>query len=701
MSLELKPVIRVDKDKCVNCHRCIAVCPSKMCNDGSGDYVKINPDLCIGCGSCIEACTHGARVGIDDAPAFLKAAAAKEKIIAIVAPSSAAGYRDNYLRLNGWLKSIGIEAVFDVSFGAELATKSYVEYIREKHPQCVISQPCPALVNYIELYQPDLLPFLAPVDSPMLHTLKMIRHYYPAYTNYKTAVISPCYAKRREFDETGLGDFNVTMNSLDTYFNSNNIELRNFPKVNYDNPPAERAVLYSSPGGLMRTVNRYIPGVWEKTRKIEGHPHVFNYFSRLSAALKGNAAPDFLLVDGLNCEAGCNGGPGTVHCETDIPGLEFSVEKRDRNVRNRWKTEKSGKVRKSAVKKLDRTIAAYWEKKLYDRGYVNRSSVYNDIIKIPSEEQITDLYTKMHKYSDADILDCGSCGYISCRQMATAIFNGLNKPENCRHYLSAEMNSTHRKELQNSVRKITGDVLQELETTQQSIDSISALADTLHTSVTDSSSAIEQLISSIDSINATLLRNSDSFDSLGNATRAGRTNLDHVSDLVKQIEQNSANLADANTVIQNIAAQTNLLAMNAAIEAAHAGETGKGFAVVAAEIRKLAENSGAEAKKINELLKEITQLIKSTYTASVSTKKGFDEIVDLSGQVITQEHTVKSAVQEESEGSEKLLQLVYALKDVAENVSTATTHLQKTNHRVSAAIENLGNTDFIEDLPAV
>ena len=63
---ELKPVIFVDKDKCVNCHRCIAVCPSKLCNDGSGDYIKTNPSLCVGCGHCIDACEHGARYGIDD-----------------------------------------------------------------------------------------------------------------------------------------------------------------------------------------------------------------------------------------------------------------------------------------------------------------------------------------------------------------------------------------------------------------------------------------------------------------------------------------------------------------------------------------------------------------------------------------------------------------------------------------------------------
>ena len=71
MSFEIRQVINVDKDKCVNCHLCVWVCPAKMCNDGSGDHVNVNYKLCIGCGRCLDACIHGARYGIDDFAAFL------------------------------------------------------------------------------------------------------------------------------------------------------------------------------------------------------------------------------------------------------------------------------------------------------------------------------------------------------------------------------------------------------------------------------------------------------------------------------------------------------------------------------------------------------------------------------------------------------------------------------------------------------
>lgn len=252
---KLKPVIYVDKDKCVNCHRCIAVCPSKMCNDGSGDYVSLNPDLCLGCGHCIQACEHGARIGLDDTQIFFDDLKKKEKIVAIVAPAVAANFKGKQLNLNTWLKSIGVAAVFDVSFGAEITTKAYVEYFKKANPKLLISQPCPALVTWMELYHPDLVKYLVPVDSPMANTIIMIKEFFPEYRDYKVVSISPCYAKRREFDENKHGDYVVTMRSLNAYFETNGIVLDKYKPSDYDNPLAERGVLFSNPSALLQSYN--------------------------------------------------------------------------------------------------------------------------------------------------------------------------------------------------------------------------------------------------------------------------------------------------------------------------------------------------------------------------------------------------------------------------------------------------------------
>src|SRR6056297_1312663 len=101
---ELSKVIEVDPEKCINCHACIAACPVKFCNDGSGDHVTVNPDLCIGCGSCITACTHGARTGIDDFPQWWEAIQSKKPMIAISAPAIAANFPGTYLHVHGWLR---------------------------------------------------------------------------------------------------------------------------------------------------------------------------------------------------------------------------------------------------------------------------------------------------------------------------------------------------------------------------------------------------------------------------------------------------------------------------------------------------------------------------------------------------------------------------------------------------------------------
>ncbi|MDR1073122.1 MAG: 4Fe-4S binding protein, partial [Treponema sp.] len=195
--MTLRPVVKVIEKKCVNCHRCIMACPVKMCNDGSGGVIMHHSELCINCGRCIKACTHGARVGVDDFNAFIEDIKT-ERIVAVVSSAIVSSFGTNYLKVNGFLRSLGAVAAFDVSFGAELAVKSYMDYMKKANLASIISQCCPAIVSYIEMYRPELIPYLAPVDSPMIHAMKMIKKYYPQYADCKLAAISPCYSNRRD-----------------------------------------------------------------------------------------------------------------------------------------------------------------------------------------------------------------------------------------------------------------------------------------------------------------------------------------------------------------------------------------------------------------------------------------------------------------------------------------------------------------------
>ena len=685
-----RSVISVDKEKCVNCQRCIAVCPVKMCNNGSGDYVAFDEKLCIGCGSCIEACTHGARKGIDDSELFFDSLKKGEKIVAIVAPAAIVSFRGKDLELNGFLKSLGVEAVFDVSFGAELTTKSYVEYIKNKNPDCVISQPCPALVSFIETYRPELIKYLAPADSPMLHCAKMIKEFYTKYTGYKIAAISPCYAKRREFDETGICDYNVTMRSIQSYMEEKNIRIDSFPKVEYENPAAERGVLYSTPGGLMRTAERFIPSISEKTRKIEGNPKVFHYLAKFSEANK-NKKPCFTLIDCLNCENGCNEGAGTTNKGMHLDEMESFVENRMHDRRSYW--EQKGHSKKSALKKLNKAIDEFWKPGLYDRTYVDRSAYFHQKIKEPSQEEIQKIYRDMYKKTKSDILNCGACGYEDCEQMAVAIYNGLNRPENCTHYtniLKDIMNEQHQEEVKQSVRKVVETGSEKLTENGRDVQTLATAARDMTESVSTSSSAVEEMIANINSINSILEHNAESVGLLDGATRKGMAGIENVAELVSKIEENSNGLSEMSSVIQKIASQTNLLAMNAAIEAAHAGNSGRGFAVVADEIRKLAENSGSEARKISDVLKNVKQLIDATFKDTGDVQKEFSEVVQLSGTVVEQEQTVRRAISEQNEGGKQLLQAVGSMRELTQTVKERTEKLLTDTNAIKESILELG-----------
>lgn len=430
---KLIPLIDLDHAKCVNCLACIHVCPVKYCNNGTGDTVEVDHDLCIGCGACIARCTHNARGYLDDMEAFIHhGVIAGKKSVAVVAPAVVSSFGEDYMRFNGWLREMcGVEAVFEGSFGAELAVKSYVDYINTKHPKCVIAQPCPAIVSYIELYLPDLLPYLAPVDSPLVHTMKMIREYFPQYDDCQIAVFTPCLAKKREFVATQLGDYNVSFKSVQKYLDTNKLSLKSFPVVEYINPSPERAVLFPTPGGLLRTLERWIPDIREKSRKIEG-PTMYDYLASLSQSIQDGTAP--LVVDCLNCELGCNGGPLSNACSVaNLDQAEAKVEKRRENLTTGYKNQvPSGNIEDYQAF-MDSVLSSFWKENLYTRQYSNRSS--NNKLEVPAPHELRRIFEKMGKTTESERkFDCNSCGYGNCENMATAIHNNLNRPENCLHF---------------------------------------------------------------------------------------------------------------------------------------------------------------------------------------------------------------------------------------------------------------------------
>ena len=204
----------------------------------------------------------------------------------------------------------------------------------------------------------------------------------------------------------------------------------------------------------------------------------------------------------------------------------------------------------------------------------------------------------------------------------------------------------------------------------------SAVTEKMTDNVSNSSSAIEQMIKSISSINKIIDKNFVIVNELENATNIGRTNLQQVTNLVGDIEKESKQLVEMSKVIGQISSQTNLLAMNAAIEAAHAGEFGAGFSVVADEIRKLAEDSGRQAKQIGEVLKNIKQMVDNAYSKAGTVQQEFDSVVSLAGEVKDQQLEVKNSMDEQNAGNELLLKSIAEMKDGTHSVQDAAKHLK-------------------------
>ncbi|MDR2731507.1 MAG: methyl-accepting chemotaxis protein [Treponema sp.] len=203
---------------------------------------------------------------------------------------------------------------------------------------------------------------------------------------------------------------------------------------------------------------------------------------------------------------------------------------------------------------------------------------------------------------------------------------------------------------------------------KDSINSLNRLIEDQSSSINNSSSAIEQMTANIHSVTRTLVENSKNVTELTGASENGKTGLQTVAEKIKEISKDSEGLLEINSVMNNIASQTNLLSMNAAIEAAHAGEAGMGFAVVADEIRKLAESSGQQSKTTAAMLKKIKASIDSITLSSNEVLSRF-EVIDTGVKTVsTHELNIRNAMEEQEVGGKQILESIERLKEITVSV---------------------------------
>jgi len=210
-------------------------------------------------------------------------------------------------------------------------------------------------------------------------------------------------------------------------------------------------------------------------------------------------------------------------------------------------------------------------------------------------------------------------------------------------------------------------------------------------SVAQSSSSVEQMVANIASIGQTLGKTDGVIKNLTTATGDGKATLVTSNTVTQKIAEESGSLMEASSVIQHIASQTNLLAMNAAIEAAHAGEAGKGFAVVADEIRKLAEDSAAQGKTITTTLKTLSSEIETLSASSKTVEEKFNAIFTLAEQVKDMSNRLTEAMREQENGSKEVLIAIKSINTVTTEVQAGSEEMLKGGEGVAEEMRKLDN----------
>ncbi len=639
-------------DNCVGCNKCIKVCSctgatvAHQTEDGR-NIIEVDGDKCISCGACFDVCAHGAREFIDDTEEFFAALQRGEKVSILLAPAFLANYPKEYEGVLGGLKQLGVNRILSVSFGADITTWAYLNYVKKNNFLGGISQPCPAVVGYIEEYVPELLPKLFPVQSPMMCTAIYARKVL-GITD-KLAFISPCIAKKLEMNaergKAGTGEplisYNVTFDHLMKYARANNV----YGQSCKDEIEYGLGAIYPTPGGLKENVYWFL-GEDVLVRQVEGEGHMYHYLEHNKDRIKKGDTP-YLFIDALNCSAGCLYGTGIEpmkgNCEDSLIEMMKIKEKcKNTTLSSEWSKKQKPEAR---LKKLNKHFANL-RLEDYLCTYTDRSAqcAYQE----PTGAELNNIFNDMLKFSAEERqIDCSCCGYESCKQMACAIYNGFNHKENCIYYLKKEVENekVHEYQLAEELEKDKAMMEENNERIAEIIMDINEKLSIIYTSVDELSIGnnsnvmeCEKILGSINEVN---------------------TFCDELNNSMTEIDGLLHELTENNEEVVAIASQTNLLALNASIEAARAGEAGRGFAVVAGEINHLAEGSKNTAAmsqvsqknilqsigKIQEDAQRLSETIAGVYSQTETLTSTAEEIAASTDNIVASMDEVKRKLQ--------------------------------------------------------
>lgn len=397
-------VIQTILQNCRRCYSCVRECPAKAIKivDGQASVVK---ERCIACGNCTVVCSQGAkayRSSVEDVKALLDSGA---PVIAMVAPSFPADdCGQDPARLVGALRALGFCRVVEVAYGADLTNRAYREYIKQHPTGTRLATACPALVEYVRKYMPDLVGCLVPIVSPMIATAMAAKQLYGE--NHACVFIGPCVSKKMEMKDPEVPQVVeevLTFDELRRIFAERDLRVAAAAPSEWDPPLAGSGRLYPLVGGLLK-------GAGLERGSLNAETMVLSTAAEIRDVLDDLRPddPQPLFIEPLMCR-GCYNGPAT-RGDNRRP-------QRKRRVAEYVKAHMNG----PDAEPTD----------LPDLDLGRRFVVDDQRLKEPTEQEIRVILARTDKFTPEDELNCGACGYETCRAKAVAVYRGLAEEAMC------------------------------------------------------------------------------------------------------------------------------------------------------------------------------------------------------------------------------------------------------------------------------
>ena len=406
------PLVSTIKERCRVCYTCVRECPAKAIRIADGQ-AEVLGERCIGCGNCVRVCSQHAKRVLSSTERVAEMLKSGQKVAACLAPSFPAEFTDCAAgTLVAAVRKLGFAMVNEVAFGADLVADRYKKLLAQKENKRYIATTCPALVGYVERYYPDIVDSLAPIVSPMIAAARAIRRVYG--DDVKVVFIGPCIAKKGECassEVAGEVDAAITFIELREMLKDANIDLAAAETDEFDAPRGGLGSLFAISRGLLQAAGLKDDLLAGEVVVTDGRR---NFMEAIREFEQGHIETRLLEV--LCCE-GCIMGAGM---SGDAP--LFSRRNRiSQYVHN-------------ASSGIDQTA---WQKQIdamADLDLTRSFSSNDQRIAVPYHDKLSDILADMGKFKAEDELNCGACGYDTCREHAVAIFKGLAENTMCLPY---------------------------------------------------------------------------------------------------------------------------------------------------------------------------------------------------------------------------------------------------------------------------